>query len=160
MEGLEGCADILVVVTMGKKGATLPEGTIVPDNARVADFIPFDDILPYCSVFVSNCGYGAFQHAVSHGVPLVIGGGTEDKLEITARAERAGVAINLRIGIHSPEQILVAAEDVISNSKYKERTLALEAEMSAFEPMEVVVENIEDLNAGNIDSMVSGVKIY
>jgi UDP:flavonoid glycosyltransferase YjiC (YdhE family) len=54
MIGLEDREDITVVVALGRKGATLPEGTVVPANVRVGDFVPFDDVLPYCAAFVSN----------------------------------------------------------------------------------------------------------
>jgi UDP:flavonoid glycosyltransferase YjiC (YdhE family) len=146
--GLKDREDIIVVVALGKKGRTLPEGTIVPANARIGDFIPFDDVLPYCSVFVSNGGYGAFQHAVGHGVPLVIGGGTEDKPEIAARAEWAGVAVNLRTSTPTPEAVLAAVDEILSNSKYKKRSKVLEAEMATYDPMGIVVKNIEEMAAG------------
>jgi UDP:flavonoid glycosyltransferase YjiC (YdhE family) len=143
--GLKDREDIIVVVALGKNGATLPEGTFVPANARVDDFIPFDDVLPHCAIFVSNGGYGAFQHAVGNGVPLVIAGVTEDKAEIAARAEWAGVAVNLKTSTPTPEAVLEAVEEVISNPKYKERSLVLEAEMATFDPMEIIVKNIEEL---------------
>jgi UDP:flavonoid glycosyltransferase YjiC (YdhE family) len=146
--GLKDREDILVVVALGKKGRTLPEGTLVPANARIEDFIPFDDVLPHCAVFVSNGGYGAFQHAVSHGVPLVIGGTTEDKPEIAARAEWAGIAVNLRTATPAPEVVLAAVDEIVSNPKYKERAKVLEAEMATYDPMEIVVKNIEELAAG------------
>jgi UDP:flavonoid glycosyltransferase YjiC (YdhE family) len=146
--GLKDREDIIVVVALGKKGRSLPEGIIVPANAHIEDFIPFDDVLPYCSVFVSNGGYGAFQHAVGHSVPLVIGGGTEDKPEIAARAEWVGVAVNLRTSTPTPEAVLAAVDEILSNSKYKERSKVLEAEMAIYDPMGIVVKNIEELTAG------------
>jgi UDP:flavonoid glycosyltransferase YjiC (YdhE family) len=82
-------------------------------------------------------------------VPLVVAGTTEDKTEIAARAEWAGVAVNLRTENPAPEAVLAAVEEVISNSKYKERALVLEKEMATFDPMEIVVKHIEELAAGN-----------
>ncbi|PMD46297.1 glycosyltransferase family 1 protein [Hyaloscypha variabilis F] len=148
LTGLKDREDILVVVALGKEGRALPGGTTVPANARIADFIPFDDVLPYCAVFVSNGGYGALQHAIGHSVPLVIGGTTEDKPEIAARAEWAGIAVNMRTATPSPEVVLAAVDEIFSNPKYKERAKVLEAEMATFDPMEIVVKNIEELAAG------------
>ncbi|CZR69745.1 related to N-glycosyltransferase [Phialocephala subalpina] len=147
MIGLQDREDIIVVVALGKKGATLPEGTLVPANARVGSFVPFDDVLPHCAVFVTNGGYGAFQHAVGNGVPLVFGGTTEDKFEIAARAEWAGVAVNLKTSAPTPEAVLAAVDEIISGPKYKERSLVLEAEMATFDPMEIVMKTIKELAA-------------
>lgn len=71
--------DILLVVALGKKGARLPDNIDIPRNARVCDFIPFDDILQHADAYLTNGGYGGFLHSLSHGCPMVIGGATEDK---------------------------------------------------------------------------------
>lgn len=148
MSALADREDILVVVALGKKGAKLPEGTPVPANARVADFVPFDELLPHCSAFITNGGYGAFQHAISNGTPIIVAGNTEDKPEVAARAEYSGVGINLRTAQPSPDQILKAAIDITTNPKYKKRSLELEEEMALYDPMSVVAQTIDDLAAG------------
>jgi UDP:flavonoid glycosyltransferase YjiC (YdhE family) len=145
--GLADCKDILVVVALGKKGAALPAGTLVPANVRVADFIPFDELLPHCSVFVTNGGYGAFQHAISNGTPLIIGGVTEDKPEVAARAEWCGVGINLRTANPTPEVVLNSVYEILTNPKYKKRSMELEKEMAQYDPMGLIVQNIDDLVA-------------
>lgn len=79
MEALKDRENTLVVVALGKKGSAFPEGVQVPANVRVADFIPFDEVLPHSSVFVTNGGYGGFQHGVTNGTPLLMAGAGEDK---------------------------------------------------------------------------------
>lgn len=91
LTGLKGRDNTLVVVALGKKDRVLLEGTHVPANARIGNFILSDDISPYCSVFMSNCGYGALQHAAGYGIPLLIGGSTEDKPEMLL--ELSGLAL-------------------------------------------------------------------
>lgn len=145
MAGLADREDILLVVALGKKGAELPAGTPVPANVRVADFVPFDELLPHCSVFITNGGYGAFQHAISNGTPLVVGGSTEDKPEVAARAEWCGVGINLRTGQPTPELLLKSVTDILANPEYKKKSLELEREMAQYDPMTVVAQNINDL---------------
>ena len=145
MAALADRDDILVVVALGRKGVALSPDIKVPTNARVADFIPFDDLLRHSAVFISNGGYGAFQHAIGNGTPLIIAGGTEDKPEVAARAEWAGFGINLRTGTPTSEQLRAAVEEILVNGKYKKRALVLEAEMAAHDPMGIVARTVDEL---------------
>jgi len=148
IEAFKDRDDILVVVALGRKGASLPESVSVPANARVADFIPFDEILPHSSVFITNGGYGALQHAVSNGTPVVVAGTTEDKPEVATRAEWAGMGINLRTAAPTQEAIRNSVDEILGDPKYKTRAAELEAEMATFDPMSVVAKNIDELAAG------------
>jgi UDP:flavonoid glycosyltransferase YjiC (YdhE family) len=148
MTGLANRDDILVVVALGRKGAALPEGTPIPANARVADFLPFDELMPHCSAFISNGGYGTFQHTIDHGIPIIVGGATEDKPEVAGRAEWSGMGINLHTGTPTPELILSSVSEIISNPSYKKRALELEKEMASFDPISVVAQTIDELAAG------------
>jgi len=147
MAALQHRPNTIVIIALGKKGLTLPEGTFVPANARVTDYLPFDELLPYCSVFVTNGGYGAFQHAISNGTPVVCGGSGEDKPEVSARVEWCGMGINLKTGKPTQEQILEAVDEVIKNPKYRTRAKELEAEMATFDPISVVANTIDELAA-------------
>jgi UDP:flavonoid glycosyltransferase YjiC (YdhE family) len=148
MEALEYRKNTLVVVALGKKGGVLPEGTHIPENARIADFIPFDEVLPHSAVFITNGGYGAFQHGISNGTPIIAAGAGEDKPEVAMRAEWAGIGINLRTGSPTTEAIRTTVDEIISNPKYKIRAKEMEAEMAEFDPVSIVAQNIEDLAAG------------
>ena len=147
IDGLKDRSDIILVVALGRRGATLPEGTVIPENTRVVDFIPFDDLFPYCAAFITNGGYGAVQHAISIGVPMIIAGATEEKPEIAARAEWAGVAINLRTGRPSGEQMQLAVEEIFDNGKYKAKSRELEEESKCYFAMDVVERAIQDMAA-------------
>jgi UDP:flavonoid glycosyltransferase YjiC (YdhE family) len=148
LKALEDRPNTLVIVAVGKKGGSLPEGTHIPENARVADFIPFDEVLPHSHVFVTNGGYGAFQHGISNGVPLIVAGAGEDKPETCARAEWCGIAINLRTGSPTKEAILEGIEELIREPKYKKRALEMKAEMDGFDPMSIVSQTIDELAIG------------
>ncbi|TVY35425.1 UDP-glucosyltransferase [Lachnellula subtilissima] len=148
MEAFKDRDDILVIVALGKKGASLPEDVPIPANARVADFIPFDELLPHSSLFITNGGYGAFQHAISNGTPVIVAGTTEDKPEVATRAEWSGIGINLRNAAPTQEAIHNAAYEILGNPKYKKRAMELEAEMASFDPVGVVAKTIDELAAG------------
>ncbi|RYP26275.1 hypothetical protein DL767_008125 [Monosporascus sp. MG133] len=122
---------VLVVVALGAREATLPEGTEVPPNARVVDYIPYDTVLEHADVMVSNAGTGALNHAVVNGVPLVLAGITEDKIESTMRATRAGYAVGLFTQNPSVERVREGVETVLSDARYKNRAMELKAENEA-----------------------------
>ncbi|KUJ16794.1 putative UDP-glucuronosyltransferase 2A3 [Mollisia scopiformis] len=147
MAALKDRPNTIVVVALGIKGEKFPEGTFVPENARVADYIPFDELLPRCSVFLTNGGYGAFQHAIANGVPIICGGAGEDKPEVCARVEWSGMGINLKTGQPTQEQISEAVDQIIKNPKYRKRAKEMEAEMASFDPISVVAANIDELAA-------------
>ena len=86
--------DVWVVVTAGGRPVdTLPP---LPPNARGAEYLPYDQLLPRTDVVVTNGGYGGVQYALSHGVPLVVSGGQEDKPEVAGRVAWSGVGRRLR----------------------------------------------------------------
>lgn len=145
LEALKNREDLLVIVALGKKGGSLPKEVVIPDNARVADWIPFDDLLPHCAAFLSNGGYGGFLHAVSAAAPILIAGETEDHPEVAARAEWSGMGFNFRTQRPAPEAILKAVDEVISDPKYKKRALELQAEAAKYDPMTLIVDSIEEL---------------
>ena len=77
----------------------------LPDNVHTASYIPFGNILPHVSLMITNGGFGGTQNALAHGIPIVIAGATEDKMEVAARLENTGAGINLRKQKPSPENI-------------------------------------------------------
>jgi UDP:flavonoid glycosyltransferase YjiC (YdhE family) len=145
MTALKDHSDINVVVALGRPGVTLPVEVAIPSNCWVADYIPYDDLLPYCDVFVTTGGYGSFQRALNNGTPLVMAGTTEEKPETAARAEWTGVAVNLRTSHPSAEQLGQAIDEILSNKKYKTRALEIQAETATHDPVGVIIENIEEL---------------
>jgi hypothetical protein len=83
---------IIAVAILRNKGSTLspddfPPDTTIPVNARVIDFFPFNDILSHSDLFITNGGYGGFQHAVGNGVPVIFAGVTQHKPEVATRVE-------------------------------------------------------------------------
>ncbi|KAK6858106.1 UDP-N-acetyl-D-glucosamine 6-dehydrogenase [Apiospora arundinis] len=117
--------DVIVIAVLGVKDASLPADFELPANTKVADYLPYDVALEHADLFISNGGYGSMTHGVINAVPMVVAGITEDKVEVTARAEYAGFAINLRTQTPSSEQIAAAADKVLKDPKYKTRAVRL-----------------------------------
>ncbi|CAJ0550215.1 Ff.00g101450.m01.CDS01 [Fusarium sp. VM40] len=145
MEALRNRPDINILIALGRPGATLPANVSVPANCQVADFIPYDSILPHVDVFITTGGYGSFQRALNNGTPLIMAGTTEEKPESAARAEWAGVAVNLRTTYPSAEQLSQAVYEILDNDKFKKRALEIQTEISQYDPVGVIIESIEEL---------------
>ncbi|GAB3429004.1 glycosyltransferase [Actinophytocola sediminis] len=132
--------DVLVVAALGRE-ATLDR---VPANARVAEFVPFGALLPHADVLVSNGGFGGVQQALSSGVPLVLAGLTEDKMEVTARAAWTGAAINLATQRPDPADLATAVRTVLTDQSYRRRATELADEYARHDPFAAVEQAIVD----------------
>lgn len=118
---IEGLAqdDVLVVVSTGGRPVDSLGGAL-PDNVRIASYLPYDELLRKTAVLVTNGGYGGVQFALRHGVPLVVAGQTEEKAEVCARVAWSGTGINLRTNRAAPEAVAKAVRTVLGNGSYRE----------------------------------------
>ncbi|MET0863141.1 MAG: nucleotide disphospho-sugar-binding domain-containing protein [Nakamurella sp.] len=94
-------------------------------------FIPFAALLPHIDVMVTNGGFGGVQFALTHGVPLVVSGTTEEKPEIAARIAWSGVGINLGKRSPEPQHVRTAVRRVLSDQSYRENAKRIAAETPA-----------------------------
>jgi UDP:flavonoid glycosyltransferase YjiC (YdhE family) len=134
--------DVLVLATLGIKGAQLGEDVDVPPNARWTDYLAYDRVLPLVDVFVANAGYGSTQHAVTNGVPAVLAGEVLDKKEVTLRAVYAGFARDLESAAPSVRQIREGVEAVLADGRFKARAVELKRENEAMDCMGVIERQI------------------
>ena len=125
--GLAG-QEVLVVVAGASPDALGLK--VIPENVRIAPFIPFGIAMPHADVFVTNGGFGGVQYALSHGVPLVIAAGTEEKPEIANRLMRNGAGLNLKTGHPTPEQVREAVNEVLRTPSYRQHARRLQAELA------------------------------
>ncbi|MEV4053416.1 nucleotide disphospho-sugar-binding domain-containing protein [Amycolatopsis sp. NPDC049688] len=133
--------DVLVVVTTC--GTPLRPGPL-PENVRVADFLPYDELLPRCAAMVGNGGYGGVNHALRYGVPLVVVGASEDKREVAARVAWSGAGIGRARASASPRTLRRAIRTVLDDPRYRTRARELAAEIAAGPTMAEVVDLITD----------------
>ena len=127
---LEALADRDVLVVAATGGRPVQEVGELPANARVAEFLPYDQLLPKTDVFVTNAGYGGTQYALSHGVPIVAAGDTEDKPEVSMRVEWSGVGVNLKSGSPTPRAIGDAVDRVLADGSFRRRAGVIAARIA------------------------------
>lgn len=117
VRALASAAVTVVVTTGGRPVDSLPAD--LPANVRAAAYLPYDLLLPKTDVLVTNGGYGGVQQALAHGVPLVVAGRTEDKVEVAARVGWSGTGVNLRTNTPSPEQVGAAVTRVLTQPSFR-----------------------------------------
>src|ERR1700730_13400744 len=138
--------DLTVIASTGGPAVeSIPAA--LPRNAKVTKFLPFDRLLPKVSVMVTNGGYGAVNHALSLGVPLVVAGDSEEKPEIAARVAWAGAGINLGTGRPTAAQIREAVRAVLTKPQYRQRAQALRTAFAGHNARDEIAELVEDLAA-------------
>jgi UDP:flavonoid glycosyltransferase YjiC (YdhE family) len=135
--------EVLVVAGTGRHDpATLGR---LPDNVRVAPYIPHGWLLAHTAVMVTNGGYGGVQAALSHGVPLVVAGASEDKPEVAARVAWAGAGVDLRTGDPTEARIRDAVREVLATARYRQRATALRDAYAKFDAGQASADLIEAL---------------
>ena len=93
---LEAFADDDVLVSVSTGGRPVDTLPPLPSNARAAEYLPYDELLPKTDVFVTNGGYGGVQYALRYGVPIVTSSGQEDKPEVAGRIAWSGVGRRIK----------------------------------------------------------------
>ena len=144
---LDALADREVLVVVATGGRPVDELGDLPGNARAAEFLPYDRLMPKTDVFVTNAGYGGTQYALSHGVPLVTAGDTEDKPEVSRRAEWAGVGVNLRTGTPTAEAVRRAVDTVLADRRYRGRAQVLAAQIRQYDTFGLIEAELEAASA-------------
>jgi MGT family glycosyltransferase len=140
-----GLADQPVMTLVSTGGSTSRASLPEVANARVADHLPYDRLLPRLAVMVTNGGMGGVQQALAAGVPLVVGGDSEDKPEVAARVAWCGAGIDLGTAEPTPEAVARAVRCILTEPRFRERAAAFArrvAETSAPEAIERAMEQV------------------
>src|SRR6516162_2705033 len=136
--------DLLVVATTGGRPVDAIPGPI-PTNARLAQYLPFEWILPKVDAFVTNGGYGSVNQAMSFGIPLVTAGLTEDKADVNARVAWSGVGIDLRTNEPTPQALREAIRTVLDSPTYRRQASSMADEFNEIDTRAEILRIIGEL---------------
>lgn len=146
---IRGLADddgVLVVAALGARGAELPDDARpAPANARIADYLPYDAILEHADVFVTNGGYGGLTHTVSHGVPVVVAGTSEEKSEVAARSVYSGLGVSCGTQKPTSEMVRAKVGEILGDSRYARRADELRRENEGMDCLGTIEKMVEKL---------------
>jgi UDP:flavonoid glycosyltransferase YjiC (YdhE family) len=137
--------DLLVVVTAGGRPIDAIPGPI-PNNARLASYLPFEWILPKVDVFVTNGGYGSVNQAMSFGIPLVTAGLTEDKADVNARVAWSGVGIDLATNEPTPLVLRDAVRTVLDKPNYRLRASLMAEEFDGIDTRSEILRIVSQVS--------------
>lgn len=129
--------------------ATLVRGPKIevdlPSNVKLAQFIPFDILLQYTDVLVSNGGFGTVQMALSLGVPMVLAGVYLDKYYTNFRAASMGAAINLACERVEPSAVKKAVCDILADQNRKGRCVEIKEKYAEYNALDQIVGLVDAL---------------
>ncbi|KAM0466130.1 hypothetical protein ACHAPV_001083 [Trichoderma viride] len=134
---------LLIVISPHGKDVEAQMGET--DNVRYADWLPYHLLLPRLSLLMSNGGYGSITQALSHGVPLLCAGQTEDKKDTAARVAWCGAGIDLKTDNPTSDQVKAAANKILSDESYSVRAHLLGKELNEQGGAQKASELLEEL---------------
>lgn len=137
--------DVLVIVTTGGSQTAALRKSYPDENFIIEDFIPFDDIMPVCDVFISNGGYGGVMMAIQHKLPMVVAGVHEGKNEICARVGYFDLGINLKKEDPDPLLIRAAVKLVLQENHFKNNVMMLREEFQKYDPKLILEKHVNAL---------------
>jgi UDP:flavonoid glycosyltransferase YjiC (YdhE family) len=135
----------LVIATTGGSGTAELKRKYPDSNFIIEDFIPFEDILPVCDVYITNGGYGGVMLGIQNKVPMVVAGVHEGKNEICARVGYFKLGIDLKTERPSPEQVRKAIEEVAAKIEYKHNVIRLAREFAQYQPLQLLNKYMSEL---------------
>ncbi|KAF4445897.1 putative UDP-glucosyltransferase yojK [Fusarium austroafricanum] len=144
IEALSSDPDLLLVVASPHIEEITSRIGDVP-NVRYIKWIPYHLFLPQLCLLITNGGYGSITQALSHKVPLICAGRTEDKKDTAARVSWAKAGIDLKTDNPSMEQVRCAARAILDDPGYVERAGRLGDELNELGGADRASELLEEL---------------
>jgi MGT family glycosyltransferase len=132
---------IIVIAVPVKEGEIMN----LPENVHTELYIPFGTLLPHIDLLITNGGFGGTQNALAYGIPIIIAGATEDKMEVAARLEYSGAGINLRNQKPTSKSIMKAYRKIMSDQSYKQKAKELKEQYAKFDAPVLAIGMIEEL---------------
>ncbi|MFE7712305.1 activator-dependent family glycosyltransferase [Streptomyces sp. NPDC057486] len=140
-EVLEGVADLEAEVVATLRTDQIPQGTRIPDNVRLFDFVPLNELLPSCSAVVHYGGMGTVGAAVVHGVPqLGIPGNIWGETGVMRELEARGAGL-----VADGRSLVEQLRRLLETPSFREAAARLQQEALAKPSPRDIVPGLEEL---------------
>jgi MGT family glycosyltransferase len=123
----------LVIVTTGGSGTNALRVKFPQENIIIEDSIPFGEVMPYATAFVSNGGYSGMLLALQHGLPVVAAGVHEGKNAVCARIGYFNYGMDLQTETPTAAQLQEAVEEVTTDHHYADNVARLAEELRSID---------------------------
>ena len=117
----------------------------IPENARLAEYVPHSPVLKQSSIVVSHAGHGIVSKALYYGVPMALLPWDRDQPGVAARAEALGVAAVVSRPNVSPETVAQAVATVLEKPEYRETVTRISARLQATDAIDVAYKILENV---------------
>ncbi|KAF2023082.1 UDP-Glycosyltransferase/glycogen phosphorylase [Setomelanomma holmii] len=145
LRALEDLDHVLFIATTVAVEVEDVPNLVVPRNARVAKFVPYDLLLPKLDVLVNNGSYGAVITSLNAGVPMVLAGTGQDKNVTNSIVEWRELGINLEKQNPIVAEIREAVTEVLQNEKNKRNAMTMSKNFERYNAGQVVDGVIQDV---------------
>lgn len=152
------CDDESLLLVVPSRFATsirtgLEERGLDLKNVRLAEWVPYDLLLPKCRILITNGGYGSVTQSLSHGVPMICAGTSEDKRDTAARMVSVGAGVDLGTDKPSSEQIRTAVKEVLHDEKYRENARRVGKDLNGLGGAQKACELLEEFVGQNQNAL-------
>jgi len=146
-EGLGGLP-LQVVMTTGRQRdpGSLELGPLA-SNMIVESWVVQSELLPKCSVVVTNGGSGTVRAALARGVPLVVVPMEWDQLENAQRVVEAGAGLRISPRRCNAKRLRAAVESVLTKPSFAENARRIAASFSRYDQGHDAARLLESVHA-------------
>jgi MGT family glycosyltransferase len=141
---IEGLADEPIALVVASSPTQDPATfEPLPDNTRIAQYLPHSLLLPRCDAMITHAGAGTLIASIDAGLPMVlvpIGGDQPRNAEMAAAV---GAGIMLDPATLTPEDVRDATRSVLTDHRYRESVESLRREIDTLPSHEDAVNWIE-----------------
>ncbi|MDO4255364.1 MAG: glycosyltransferase [Kocuria sp.] len=116
-----------------------------PVEVLAPDWVPHDQLFPRTDLFVTNGGYGGVLAALSHGVPLLIVPGQQDKPMVARNLRAAGVARVVPAKQATVERLRATANEILTDQATATRIQDIALRMEQVGGADHAAAQVEDL---------------
>ncbi|NEW06731.1 glycosyl transferase [Paenibacillus sp. SYP-B3998] len=118
--------DAKIVLSVGKQ-TNIEEIGPIPDNFIVKPYVPQLELLQHVDVFFTHGGMNSASEGLYYGKPLAVLPITTDQPIVAARVAELGAGIILDFKSITPTGMRSVADELLSDSSYRERAEAVGA---------------------------------
>ncbi len=133
-----------LVVTTGRQNDPAILG-VQPNNVIVRNYIPQDELLPWCDVIVAHGGSGTVLGALAHGVPLLVVPQGADQWSNAVHIITAGAGLRLLRDELTTTAVHDCVMTLLSEPSYRRVAARIKDEIATMPPARQALAAIETL---------------